>query len=188
MGVITLLILAMGLSMDSFAVSVTSGAIIRKFELRRVIKIACYMGIFQGAMPAVGWMIGKGAQQYVVAFDHWIAFGLLGVIGGKMIWEALKGEDDDKRCFNPSKTIVLLGLAFATSIDAIVVGVGFGLLDTTLLLPVIIITVVTFVFSFVGVGIGIKFGQKYNKSAEILGGVVLIGLGLKTLLEHTVFG
>lgn len=171
--------------MDSFALSVTCGTVLRRIQLRNVMRIALYMGVFQAVMPVVGWLCGIGLHSYIRAFDHWIAFILLGLLGGKMIREHFNNKD--KSCpadFDPSSHSILLGFAFATSIDALVVGVNFAILGVSIAWTVTVIGLVTFLFSFVGVYIGGRFGNRFDFKAELIAGLLLIGLGLKILIEH----
>lgn len=182
MALIDMFLIAFGLAMDSFAVSITAGLILKKCKIKDVLPIAIYMGFFQGVMPVFGWLAGKELSQYIQNYDHWIAFALLVFIGGKMIYEnAIKGN---KHCFNPKKHIVLLGLAFATSVDALIIGVNFGILQMELVLPIIIIGLTTFSLSFVGVYLGSKFQKLYAFKMETIGGIVLIAIACKILFEH----
>lgn len=182
MALFDIFLIALGLAMDSFAVSITAGLILKKCKIKDVLPIAVYMGFFQGVMPIFGWLAGKELAVYIESFDHWIAFVLLVGIGGKMIYEnAIKGN---KHCFNPRKHIVLLGLAFATSIDALIIGVNFGILQLELALPILIIGATTFALSFAGVYLGSKFQKLYAIKMETIGGIVLIGIGCKILFEH----
>jgi putative Mn2+ efflux pump MntP len=184
MDVITIFLIAIGLSMDSFAISITSGLILCKANFQKTLKTALSLAFFQAAMPVIGWFLGKGLKQYIESADHWIAFSLLLLIGGRMIWEGLK-KQEDRKIFDPTNNLVLAGLGLATSIDALVIGLSFGLLDVSLLLPILIIGVMTFVASFLGVYMGCLLVRSTRLRIEILGGVVLIGIGIKILFEHT---
>ena len=133
----------------------------------------------------IGWFAGNGFQNHIIKIDHWIAFVLLSFIGAKMVYEGLK--DEEKKCFCPSNTIALIGMSLATSIDALIVGIGFGILDLPIILPVIIITVITFVFTLAGIYLGRRIGKRFNAGIEIIGGVLLFALGLKILIEHLYF-
>jgi len=182
MNFLDIFLIALGLAMDSFAVSITAGLILQKCKVKEIIPIALYMGLFQGIMPILGWLAGKELSKYIEAYDHWVAFILLFGIGGKMIYEnVIKGN---QRCFNPRKHLILLGLAFATSIDALIIGINFGIMDIVLAAPVIIIGTTTFILCLLGVYLGGKFQKLYNFKVEAIGGLVLIGIGLKILLEH----
>lgn len=184
MDLVEIILIAIGLSMDSLAVSIASGISIKFFKLKNVTKIALYLAFFQGIMPLIGWSAGIGFKHYITAFDHWIAFGLLLFLGIKMIIDGYKDIDDKTNC-NPLKMAVLLGLSVATSIDALVVGVSFAFLDVSIISPVFIIGLITFIVSFVGVLFGIRFGKKFNLKIELIGGIILIGIGTKILIEHT---
>lgn len=177
-------IIALGLAMDSVAISITAGLIMKNCKIKDVLPIAIYMGVFQGVMPLIGWVLGSNVAKYIQNYDHWIAFILLGIIGGKMIYETLMAKEG--RCFNPKKHKVLLLLALATSIDALIIGVNFGLMNLTPIIPIIIIGVITFILSFIGVYLGNKFNKLYHFKVEAIGGVILIGIGLKILIEHII--
>ena len=188
MSLFALFVLAVGLCMDSFAVSLTSGVLLRPFVLSRVLKIAVFMAVFQGAMPLVGWLLGIGFKSYIEAYDHWVAFGVLLFLGVKMIWEGWPRKNEEApSCIDPSDTRTLVGLSLATSIDALAVGISFAFLNMSMVVPTIVIVGVTFVFSVAGLYIGRQFGRHIHHYAEVLGGVILIGLGVKILLEHIYF-
>lgn len=183
MDLVSIVLISVGLAMDAFAVAVCKGLSMKKIDIKKVIIIGLYFGVFQGLMPAIGYLLGVNFSAIVESVDHWIAFILLGFIGGKMIKEALskdEGSIDDSVNF---KTMVVLALA--TSIDALAVGITFAFLKTSYVgLSFLLIGGITFVLSALGVLIGNKFGSKYEKKAEFVGGVILIFLGLKILLEH----
>lgn len=185
MDIATSIFMAFGLSMDAVAVSISSGITIKNLKLRNALLIGIFFGVFQGIMPIMGWIGSMGVSGYISRFDHWIAFGLLSLIGGKMIREALS-EEEDKKELNPLNILVLLGLAIATSIDALAVGVSFACLKTSILTPVLLIGSITFILSFLGVIIGNKFGNLLGNKMELLGGFILIGIGIKILIEHLV--
>jgi putative Mn2+ efflux pump MntP len=174
---------AVGLAADAVAVSLTSGLMIRHIHVNKALKIALFFGGFQAIMPMIGWGIGLTCREFFAAFDHWIAFLLLGSIGGKMVYEALQEEDDDER-FNPLDSYTLLGLAIATSIDALVAGLGLSVIKTPLLLACTMIGAITFFLCFIAVFIGHKFGNLLSQKVEIIGGLVLIFIGCKVLFEH----
>lgn len=172
--------------MDCFAVSLSSSICLPCLNRREIFKVAFFFALFQGGMPVVGWLLGSAFYNSVSTFDHWIAFGILAIIGLKMIIEAVK-ESSDKESFNIKMMKVLLWLSVATSIDAFVVGMGFAFLKVNILYAVISIAVVTFLLTLLGVFLGKKFGNLINsKWAEIVGGVILIGIGVKTLVQHIV--
>jgi putative Mn2+ efflux pump MntP len=179
-----ILFIALGLSMDSLAVSITCGIILKRFRIKHIFRIALFMGIFQGIMPLIGWLAGVTFQKYISEYDHWIAFGLLCVIGGKMLYEGIFAKDDTSNSLDPTKAITLLGLAIATSIDALAVGVSFAMLRIEVAFPVVIIGITTFLLSFVGATFSSKFGHKINLKMEIIGGIILIGIGVKILIDH----
>lgn len=182
MGFVDLLILAVGLSMDAFAVSICKGLSIQRLKLRHAVTVGLWFGVFQALMPSIGYLLGYAFADLIAAVDHWIAFVLLAIIGGNMIRESLGKDEED--C-NPSLAFgEMLMLAVATSIDALAVGVTFAFLRVNLLPAVTLIGVCTFLISAVGVKIGNAFGSRYKSKAELLGGVVLVLIGLKILLEH----
>ena len=182
MSLIELFLIAVGLSMDAFAVSVCKGLSVRKAEPRHSLIVGAYFGGFQALMPALGYVLGRQFESLITSVDHWIAFVLLGIIGGNMIREALKGEQeelDDSFTFR-----TMLPLAIATSIDALAMGVTFAFLQVQIVPAVLFIGVTTFVLSAVGLKVGNVFGAKYKSRAELFGGVVLVLMGIKILLEH----
>ena len=183
MNFIELLLIAIGLSMDAFSVSICKGLTTKRFSWRMALVCGLWFGIFQALMPTIGYFLGAQFQEMIEAYDHWIAFGLLFLIGANMIREALsKKEEESTNGALDFKTMLLL--AIATSIDALAVGVSFACIQVKLWSSVLIIGLTTFVFSVLGVKIGNVFGSKYEKSAGIIGGIILILIGLKILLEH----
>jgi putative Mn2+ efflux pump MntP len=185
MGITELLLVAVSLSMDAFAVAVCKGLSMRRINYKRGFLIALFFGVFQAAMPLIGWILGTQFEKYIVTFDHWIAFVLLGFIGGKMIVEAFEKEEEEK-CEDVFRISELFVLAIATSIDALAVGITFALIapEIGIWVSVSLIGAVTFILSFVGVILGNKFGSRYKKWAELAGGIILCLMGLKILLEH----
>ena len=182
MGFLELFLIGVGLSMDAFAVSVCRGLSMERMRWRQGGIIALLFGGFQAAMPLAGWALGRQFERYIVSVDHWIAFGLLGYIGGKMIWDAFhEGADTCPAGFDLKE---LLMLAVATSIDALAVGVTYAFLQVSILPAVAFIGIVTFLLSAIGVKAGNVFGAKYQSRAEIFGGIILILMGAKILLEH----
>lgn len=183
MGILELLLLAIGLSMDAFAVSVCKGLSTQKLTTKHYLLIGAWFGGFQALMPLIGYFLGSTFEQYIVTIDHWVAFVLLSIIGGNMLREGIKNEDDDVDPSFSFKTMIVL--AVATSIDALAVGITFALLpDVNIVAAVSFIGVITFALSAVGLKVGNIFGLKYKSKAEIAGGVILILIGLKILLEH----
>ncbi len=188
MSLFSLIIMAIGLSIDSLAASITTGACCRYLRLKHILKVAMFMAVFQGFMPLIGWLIGSSFKKLIADYDHWVAFVILLGIGAKLMYDGIKaGEDGESSKTDPTKSIVLIGMAIATSIDALILGISFGIIEVNIQLAMLIIAITTFVFSSVGVYIGEKIGNKINKGIEIFGGLVLIGLGFKILLEHTCF-
>ncbi len=183
MGVSELLIIAVGLAMDAFAVSVCKGLSTQKIKPVHFLAVGLWFGGFQALMPAVGYLLGTTFEQYITKFDHWIAFVLLAIIGGKMLKEGLsKDEEEADSSFGVKAMLVL---AIATSIDALAVGITFALLpDVNIFVAVGSIGIITAALSAVGLKIGNVFGAKYKSKAEIAGGCILILMGLKILLEH----
>lgn len=184
MGIAELILLAVGLSMDAFAVAVCKGLAMKKSKVRNMITVGLWFGIFQALMPILGYLLGSGFSGKITAVDHWIAFVLLGFIGANMIKEAF--SDDDCADSNLSFK-AMLPLAVATSIDALAVGVTLAFLDVNIFSSVASIGVITFIISAAGVKIGNVFGAKYKSKAELAGGVILIALGIKILAEHLFF-
>ncbi len=182
MDVTQLLLIAVGLAADALAVSVSSGAIIRKMRLRHALRIAIFFSFFQGLMPWIGWELASLAGDWFQAIDHWIAFSLLVLIGGKMVYDSRQMSEEDDH--NPLNLYILFTLAIATSIDALAIGVTFSFLDISILKPVLIIGLVTFFLSLIGTYIGAFFGHIFEDKIELAGGVILIGIGTKILLEH----
>ena len=173
--------------MDAFAVSVCKGLAMRKVNPRQAVVIGTFFGGFQALMPLIGWLLGNRFEKYIKGIDHWIAFILLGIIGGKMLVEALKEDDEEEevKCNDGHLDIKeMFILAIATSIDALAVGITFAFLDYPVAEAVTIIGVTTFIISVAGVYIGNFFGSRYKKRAEIVGGIILVLIGCKILLEH----
>lgn len=183
MGLLELILIAVGLAMDAFAVSVCKGLSMKKMDIKKALIIGLYFGGFQGGMPLLGYLLGVGFQEKIQAVDHWIAFGLLVFIGINMIKEALSKDEEDE-CNDKVDFKTMIVLAIATSIDALAIGVTFAFLKVNIMLAVSLIGIITFIISMLGVKIGNVFGDKYEKKAEIAGGVILIILGTKILLEH----
>ena len=170
--------------MDAFAVSLCKGLGMRKMNYKNAFIISLFFGGFQALMPLVGWLLGTGFEQYITSFDHWIAFVLLAFIGGKMIFDVIKPGDEDVGYEESLKIKELFVLAIATSIDALAVGITFAFLRVSIIPAILIIGCTTFLISFAGVAIGNKFGTKFEKKAQLAGGIVLILIGVKILIEH----
>ena len=183
MGLLELFLIAVGLSMDAFAVSICKGLSTRELKPKHYALTGTWFGGFQALMPAIGYLLGSAFEKYITSFDHWVAFVLLALIGGNMIKEGLSKDDEKANdSFSPKTMLVL---AIATSIDALAVGVTFALLpNVNIVAAVAFIGVVTFAFSAIGLKVGNVFGLKYKSKAEIAGGAILILIGTKILLEH----
>ena len=196
MDIVSVLFIAAALAMDAFSVSITSGMVLKKVKMSASSKIGLFFGVFQFVMPCIGYFLGSAFASLITSFDHWIAFILLGFIGGKMLYEAIKGDDkEEENIKNPLDNKLLTMLAIATSIDALAVGVTFATMGMQVVSPCTfsqlallqsagIIGVVAFLISVAGVHIGGKCGNLFGNKAEILGGIVLIGIGVKILIEH----
>ena len=185
MGLIELFLIAVGLSMDAFAVSVCKGLAMPKCTFKKAAIVGLWFGGFQALMLAIGYVLGAQFQEAIASIDHWIAFVLLALIGGNMIHEALDNDEEEADASLNVKTMFLL--AVATSIDALAIGITFAFLKVNIIPAVCFIGIVTFIISFAGVKIGNVFGARYKNKAEIVGGIILILLGLKILLEHLGF-
>lgn len=187
MGLLELFLIAVGLSMDAFAVSVCKGLCMRRCTWGKAVVVGLYFGIFQGGMPLIGYYLGVQFKDMITSIDHWIAFVLLGLIGINMVKEALTDDGSEEVCSVDGNELAvkeMLGLAVATSIDALAVGVTFAFLQVEIIPAVCFIGVTTFVISAAGVKIGNIFGSKYKTKAELAGGIILILMGIKILLEH----
>jgi manganese efflux pump family protein len=185
MELITLILIAIGLSFDTFAVSVSTGLIINNIKFWQASRVAIILTIFQSLMPFLGWITGKQIEQLLSDYDHWIAFGLLAILGLKMIYESFNRKEG-KSTFNPLKLTVIIWIAIATSIDALVVGVSFAFINMNIYLAMLIIGFITFLASMLGMLFGKKLGSRLGARMEIIGGLILIGIGLKILLDHVV--
>lgn len=186
MDLATTLLIAVGLAMDAFAVSISGGATLREDRGRWGVIIGALFGGFQAGMPVLGWLGGVNLTSFIGSCGPWIAFLLLALIGGKMIAEAVRGDGESVQ-FAAGSAAMLLLLAVATSIDALAVGVTFAVLDTPILWPAVTIGIVTFALSAAGVLVGSSFSRVFGRKAEILGGVILVGIGLRILLDHLFF-
>ena len=181
MDFVAILLIAVGLAMDAFAVSLCKGLALRKVTLRNMLIAGLWFGGFQALMPIIGFYLGVSFYDLISAYDHWVAFSLLFLIGANMVREGLFGEEEEVDADMGVKTMVLL--AIATSIDALAIGISFAMTEDSIFLPALIIGVVTLVISMAGVKIGSLFGDRFGKKAEVLGGIILIIIGLKVLLE-----
>lgn len=181
-----LVLIAVSLSMDAFAVALCKGLCMKRINYKHAGVIALFFGVFQALMPLIGWFLGKQFEQYITPIDHWIAFVLLGYIGGKMIWDALHEDNEGQACDIEERLDLkeLLVMAVATSIDALAVGITFAFLQISIVPSVCTIGLITLCLSFVGVIVGNRFGNKFQSKAQLAGGTVLVLIGLKILLEH----
>ena len=187
MGLTELFILAVGLSMDAFAVAVCKGLAMPKCTFKKAAIVGLWFGGFQALMPLIGWLLGSQFQKYITSIDHWIAFILLSFIGGKMMIEAIREWNEEETVDvmdAPLDHKNMLVLAVATSIDALAVGITFAFLDTPIIEAITIIGITTMIISIIGVVVGNFFGSRYKSKAEFIGGLILVLLGLKILLEH----
>lgn len=178
---ISTFLVALGLSADAAAASVASGLGASRLNLRNAVKLALTFGFFQFLMPVIGWLAGSSFGEAIAEIDHWIAFALLGLIGGKMIYEGLKEDGEAKELLG---TVAVLTMAIATSIDALAVGLSYSFLQTPVLMPAVVIGVVTFFMSLGGSVLSHKCGSRHAKNMPIIGGFILIMVGLSILLEH----
>lgn len=183
MQIIEIVLIGIGLSFDTFAVSVCTGLSVSTIRFWQGVRIASILAIFQAAMPFIGWFFGVQIESYISNFDHWIAFGLLAIIGVKMIFDSFEKEEGCNKA-NPLLLSVVLLMALATSIDALVVGVSLAFIDVNIYLSMGIIGITTFLAAMIGMLIGKNTIGRLGKRVEILGGVILIGIGLKILIEH----
>ena len=182
MDLLTMILISIGLAMDCFAVAISAGTTGKGFKLNNLLSMGLLFGIFQSLMTLFGWLAGNSFIALIKNFDHWIAFGLLVLIGTKMLKEGLEKNSEGKSDYTTGKA--LIWLSFATSIDALAVGVSFSVMKYDMLIPVVLIGSVSFAFTLLGGAIGKKVGQMFGRRAEILGGLILIGISVKILIEH----
>src|SRR5665647_263571 len=185
MDVLTILLIAVGLAMDAFAVSIAKGIVVKSHKRRTALLLGLFFGGFQMLMPAIGWLVGLSFKEIIMGIDHWIAFGLLAFIGSKMIYDSTRKEKTDTE--ENLKLHTILTLAIATSIDALMVGLSFAFLQTSIFEPILIIGLVTFSLSFTGFFFGCGLGRVFGNKIKVIGGLILIGIGLRILLDHLLF-
>lgn len=185
MPILPVILIAVALAMDAFAVSVSSGIVIGKTRVRHALLIASFFGGFQAIMPYLGWQAGRSLRRILMDYDHWAAFILLLAVGVKMIWDSLRKNGNEKP-FDPLNIYVLFVLSIATSIDALAVGIALSFAGVNIVFPVIIIGAVTFLMSFVGTYVGSIFGHLLESKVEMAAGLILVGIGIKILLQHTI--
>lgn len=184
MQIIEIGLIAIGLSFDTFAVSVSAGLTHQTIKFWQAIKIALIFGLFHALMPLLGWLGGSHIEVFILQADHWVAFILLSVIGTKMLFDSFKKDNDEEEEFNPMRFPVLIGAGIATSIDALVIGITFAFIELNIYQAIAIIGATTFLAAMFGMLLGKQASGKYGKKFEILGGLILIGIGLKILIEH----
>jgi manganese efflux pump family protein len=185
MGSLSLLALAVALAMDAFAVAIVTGLTLNPMTRRHVFRLSFHFGLFQALMPTIGWLVGAAVYRYISAFDHWVAFGLLAFVGGKMLWEA--GHDDkgeSPRTIDPTAGWSLVVLSVATSIDALAVGLSLAMIGSTIVVPAVVIGVVASGFTGAGMVLGRRIGALWGKRVEVVGGLILVGIGVKIVVEH----
>jgi putative Mn2+ efflux pump MntP len=175
--------LAVGLAMDALAVAVGTGLVLKRLTIRHVFRLAFHFGLFQFLMPVLGWLAGRTIDLYIRGYDHWIAFGLLTFVGGKMLWEARRTEEQD-RPGDPTRGWMLVLLSLATSIDALAVGLSMAFLQVSIWLPSIVIGLVACAFTAAGILLGSRIGRAFGRWPEAIGGLVLIGIGIRILAAH----
>lgn len=173
--------IALGLSMDALAVSIAAAVTLARITPRHVFRLSFHFGLFQFLMPVIGWSIGQGLADWIGGFDHWLAFGLLAYVGGKMLWEACHGAEDIAKA-DPTRGWTLVTLSVATSLDALAVGLSLALIGVSVWIPSVVIGVVTAALTAFGIGCGSRVGQRWGRGAEIAGGCVLLLIGLKILV------
>lgn len=178
--------IAVGLAMDAFAVSVVSGSVFKELRIKHALRMAFFFGAFQAVMPLIGYAAGQTVVCRIEMWDHWIAFGLLAVIGGKMIYEAFKMQQVEDKPKNPSNLAVLMALSIATSIDALAVGITLSLVTQAIAMAAILIGIITFGLSYAGYEIGKRVGHFFEKKIEIAAGLILIAIGVKILITHLI--
>lgn len=180
----SLLALACALAMDAFAVAIVSGLTISPLTRRHVFRLAFHFGLFQALMPIVGWLAGHAVHRYIAAFDHWVAFGLLAFVGGKMVWGALHASESERLPPDPTSGWSLILLSIATSIDALAVGLSLAMLGARIVVPALVIGVVAAAFTTVGMVLGRRIGRIWGHRVELMGGLVLLAIGVRILVEH----
>jgi putative Mn2+ efflux pump MntP len=184
MSILTVLGVAVGLSMDAFAVAIASSVTLGKVTGRQLFRLSFHFGLFQAMMPVLGWLAGRSIERWIVQWDHWVAFGLLTLIGGRAIRDALTEKDDDAPADDATRGLRMVGLSIATSIDALAVGLSFAVMDVQIWLPSVIIGITTATITLFGMLMGSRLGSRFGRRVEIFGGLVLIGIGIEILLSH----
>ena len=188
MDAFSLLALAVALAMDAFAVAIITGLTLNPLTGRHVFRLAFHFGLFQALLPLIGWAAGKAVHAYISAVDHWVAFGLLAFIGGKMVWEALHDKSEEQSLADPTSGWSLVALSIATSIDALAVGLSLAMVGSTIALPAVVIGLVAAAFTATGMVLGRQIGARWGQRVEVIGGLILIAIGAKILAEHLLGG
>ena len=188
MSLVSLLAIALALAMDAFAVAIVAGITLDALTPRRLFRLSFHFGLFQALMPVLGWLGGRAIYHYIVHIDHWIACVLLAFIGGKMIREAIASDDESRIETDPTKGMQMVMLSVATSIDALAVGLSLAVIGTEIVFPAIVIGVVACVMTLIGMMLGRRIGRLWGKRVEVVGGLILIGIGVKILIEHLSMG
>jgi len=170
--------------MDAFAVSIASSAVLRDVTRRQIFRLSFHFGFFQFMMPVIGWLAGLSIADHIASYDHWVAFGLLAFIGGRMIYESFAKKEKLKETADPTRGLTLVMLSIATSIDALAVGLSFAMLQVRIWYPSVIIGLVAAAMTVIGMRIGGRLGARFGRRMELIGGLVLIGIGIKILIEH----
>jgi manganese efflux pump family protein len=184
MGWVSLFALACALAMDAFAVAIVTGLTLNPLKKRQVFRLAFHFGLFQALMPVTGWSVGSALYGYISAYDHWVAFGLLAFVGGKMVWGAMRNDEVGRSVNDPTSGWALVLLSVATSIDALAVGLSLAMIGSTIVLPAIAIGLVAAAFTASGMLLGRQIGSLWGRRVEALGGLILIAIGIKILSEH----
>ena len=188
MNLLVILGIAVGLAMDTFAVATATSVTLRKVTGRQIFRFAFHFGLFQAAMPVIGWFAGRSVYSYIAGWDHWLAFGLLSFVGGKALYEAFWGEEEETETSNtrqdPTKGTSLVMLSVATSIDALAVGLSFAALNVQIWYPVAVIGLVTAALTTTGMLVGSRLGAHFGRRVEILGGLILVAIGVNILFKH----
>ena len=183
MNFLEIILIALSMAMDAFAVCLGAGTQARSSGARPTFRLAFHFGLFQFLMPVLGWLAGATIERYIAVYDHWIAFGLLAFVGGRMVWSGIHPEEGSQKN-DPSRGWTLVLLSIAVSIDALAVGLSLGIIGVTIWVPAVVIGIVTSLLSWLGLRLGNKLGDTFGKRMEIIGGIILILLGLRILLAH----
>ena len=184
MDLISIFTVAVALAMDAFSVSISAGMIIKKPDFGHYFRLSFHFGLFQFVMPLIGYFFGSYLERYIRDYDHWIAFGLLAVVGGRMIYGSFRSEDEDRPLRDPTRGVSLVVLSVATSIDALAVGLSLGLLGESVWYPALVIGLVAGAMTVLGLELGKRLGMVFGKRMELVGGLVLIGIGVRIVVEH----